>query len=141
MYIVESADQDVSMPYRPTHPRSSDPNAATNDEESRSGLLAALGAMTMWSAGNIMVRSIDMPGVQIAFWRITLSAVVYTLFLRIRGRTITVSEFRESAPAAIAISVEIAIFFVAIQHTTVANATIIGALQPILLLVNAGTLR
>lgn len=90
--------------------------------------------MFMWSAGNIIVRALDMPGVQIAFWRITLSATVYYLFLRLRGRRIMAAHMRASAPAAVAIALEIALFFVAIKHTTVANTTIIGALQPIVLL-------
>ena len=122
------------MPYRPTHPLAIDPAAITDDEPSVSGLVAAVLAVVMWSSGNIMVRSVDMPGVQIAFWRITLSAIVYWLFLRLRGRTITREQFRRSAPAAVSIAIEIAVFFVAIKHTTVANTTIIGALQPVILL-------
>lgn len=122
------------MPFRPTHPRTVDPSAPLDDTHSWAGLAGATGAIVLWSAGNIMVRSIDMPGVQIAFWRITLSATAYWLYLRARRRTITRAQFRASAPAAIAIALEIAVFFVAIQNTTVANATIISALQPIVLL-------
>ena len=122
------------MSYGPTHPLAIDPAAITDDEPSVSGLVAAVLAVVMWSSGNIMVRSVDMPGVQIAFWRITLSAIVYWLFLRLTGRTITREQFRRSAPAAVSIAIEIAVFFVAIKHTTVANTTIIAALQPVILL-------
>ena len=122
------------MPYRPTHPTVIDPAAQPEPDYDTRGLLAAISAMFMWSTGNIMVRSLDMPGFQIAFWRITLSAVVYWLFVMVGRRRITREQFKASAPAAIVISLEIAIFFVAIKNTTVANATIIGALQPIVLL-------
>ena len=116
-------------------PRSIDPRSEIATDHSRSGIAAAAATMILWSAGNIMVRSFDMPGVQIAFWRILLSASLYWLFLRARGRTLTLALSSELAvPTAIAISVEIAVFFVAIKQTTVANATIIGSLQPIVLL-------
>lgn len=90
--------------------------------------------MVLWSAGNVMVRWVSMPGVQIAFWRIALSAAAYGVYLRLRGRWITRRQFVTSAPAAVAISLEIAVFWVAIKATTVANATILAALQPIILL-------
>ena len=125
----EHRDQTVPMPFRPIPIR-----RAVSEGDSSFAVGAAVLAVVMWSAGNLIVRAIEMPGVQIAFWRITLSAVVYALILRMQGRWITWEQFKASAPAAIAIAVEIAIFFVAIKHTTVANTTIIGALQPIVLL-------
>ena len=134
MYNGRLEYQHAPMPYRPTHPTAIDPAAQPEPDYDTRGLLAAISAMFMWSTGNIMVRSLDMPGFQIAFWRITLSAVVYWLFVTVRRRRITWEQFKASAPAAISISLEIAVFFVAIKNTTVANATIIGALQPIVLL-------
>ena len=74
-----------------------------------------------------------MPPLQIAFWRVLLGAVVYTFVVYGAGRRVTAAQLRTSAPAAIAISVEIAIFFAALKATTLANATVIAALQPLLL--------
>lgn len=98
------------------------------------GTVAAVGAVVMWAAGNIMVRFVPMPGVQIAFWRIALGALVYWGFVKLRGRAITWEQLRVSAAAGVAISLEIAVFFVALKTTTVANAVIIGSLQPLVLL-------
>ncbi len=95
--------------------------------------VAGLG-IVMWSAGIIMVRPIPMSGVQIAFWRVLLGAVAYWLALRISGRRLTRAQVRASTPAAVAISLEIAVFFVALKSTTVANTVVIGALQPLVLL-------
>jgi drug/metabolite transporter (DMT)-like permease len=80
------------------------------------------------------VREVDLPGVQVAFWRILLASIVYWLIVVAAGRKLTLAQVRASAPAGIAISVEIALFFVAIKATTVANATIIAALMPIIIL-------
>ena len=107
--------------------------AATED---RSGLgrLSALAGVTCWSAGNVMVARFDMPGLWIGFWRLTIGAVIYGLVLHLVGRRISLATLRLVAPAAIVIACEIGIFFTALRTTTVANATIIGALQPIILL-------
>lgn len=106
----------------------------TTAEASRLGLFGAAGAIVLWSAGNLMVREVPMGGLQIAFWRIVLGAVVYTAAVYISGRRMTFDYLRRTAPTGIAISLEIAIFFVAIKATTLANATVIGSLIPLLLM-------
>ena len=98
------------------------------------GIVAGVAAVLMWAAGNIMVRGVPMSGVQIAFWRILLGAMVYWLLVKSRRRSLRWEHLKASAPAGIAISIEIAVFFVALKTTTVANAVIIGSLQPLVLL-------
>ena len=100
----------------------------------RIGLSASALAVTAWAAGNIMVTKVPMPGLQIAFWRILLGAVVYTAAVYVSGRRITVRHLRRSALTGAAIALEIAVFFVAIKSTTVASATVIGSLVPLLLM-------
>lgn len=102
--------------------------------DARLGLSAASAAVACWAAGNIMVTKVPMGGLQIAFWRILLAAVVYTGFVYLSGRRITREHLRRSTPTGITIALEIAIFFVAIKSTTVASATVIGALVPLLLM-------
>lgn len=90
-------------------------------------------AALFWAAGNVIVRAIPLGGIQVAFWRILLGAVIYTgLFLAMGGK-ISMRSLRLSAPAGAVIALEIAIFFVAIKATTVANAVVIGNLQPLIL--------
>ena len=38
------------------------------------GLLAVAGTVVCWGVGNLMVRDIDLPALQLAFWRLALSA-------------------------------------------------------------------
>ncbi len=101
---------------------------------SRSGLIAAITAILFWAAGNVMVRLVELPGLQLAFWRIGLAAAVYWIILVVAGRKLTLEHLKASAPAAIAIGLQIAVLFTALKATTVANATVIVALQPIVLL-------
>lgn len=108
--------------------------AVLSPRAARIGLSAAAGAIVCWSVGNVMVAKVPMPGLQIAFWRILLGAVVYTAVVYGVGRRITWAHVRHSAATGIFISLEIAIFFVAIRATTVASATTIGSLVPLLLM-------
>lgn len=102
--------------------------------DARLGLGAASVAVAFWAAGNIMVTKVPLGGLQIAFWRVLLAAVVYTLFVYVSGRRITVEHLRRSALTGATIALEIAAFFVAIKSTTVASATVIGSLVPLLLM-------
>ena len=102
--------------------------------DARLGLSAASVAVTFWAAGNIMVTKVPLGGLQIAFWRILLAAVVYACFVYVSGRKITVEHLRRSALTGATIALEIAVFFVAIKSTTVASATVIGSLVPLLLM-------
>ena len=91
-------------------------------------------AICCWSAGNVIVAGFDLPGLQIGFWRLFLGALVYGTFLYAGGRRITWATVRLVALPAVTIALEIALFFVALHNTSLANATTIGALQPILLM-------
>jgi len=86
-----------------------------------------------WAAGNVIVRAVPLPGIQVAFWRILLGAVIYTAIFTARGGRVSKRALRISAPAGAVIAIELAIFFVAIKLTTVANAVVIGNMQPLIL--------
>jgi len=106
----------------------------TVDRSSPAGLAGAVLGVTCWAAGNVMVVEAPMSGLQIAFWRILLGAAVYTAAVYVSGRRLSRAMLRAVAPAGIVISIEIAVFFVAIRETEVANATVISNLTPIALL-------
>ncbi len=72
-----------------------------------------------------------------AFWRLLLGAVLYGAALFGGGRRISLQTVRLVAPAGVLIGLQLGTFFVAIHSTTVANATTIGVLQPLVLMVVA----
>lgn len=75
-----------------------------------------------------------MSGLQVAFWRILLGAVVFSGIVYATGRRLTREMLRAVAPAGAVISLEIAVFFVALRTTAVTNAAVISNLTPIVLL-------
>ena len=98
------------------------------------GRLSATAAVLFWSAGNVMVANLDMPGIRIAFWRQVLAAVVFGAAFLVAGRRLTWAALRLAAPAGVLLGLDMGAHFSALRSTTVANATIIGSLGPIVLL-------
>ncbi len=93
---------------------------------------AAVGAAVLWGCGNTAVKLVPLPGPSIAFDRLWLGAVMFSALVIGRGGRITLRSLRVAVPGAIALSADLILFFSAIQHTTVADASVITALQPAL---------
>ena len=99
----------------------------------RLGKIAVVTTVFLWSIGNLIVRGTDLTGPQIAFWRYLVAAVVYSIGHLLFVGHLTWDDFLKAAPTGIVLALEITAFFVAIKSTTIANATVIGALTPLLL--------
>ena len=106
----------------------------STERSTPAGLVGSTFAVLCWAAGNVMVVEAPMPGLQIAFWRILLGAVVFSALVYLSGRRLTGEMLRTVAPTGIVLSLEIAVFFVALRNTTVANAAVISNLTPLVLL-------
>jgi len=102
------------------------------------GRAAAVTAVICWSTGNIIVARLDLSGIEIAFWRQSLGVVIYGVVFLAIGKRVTWEQIKISFPVAVLFCSEIVVFFSALNITTVANATIIGALQTIVLIFVAG---
>lgn len=94
----------------------------------------------MWGTGNVLVKYIRLDGMALAFNRLWLGSALFGILLIARGGRITWSSLRIAAPGGIAFALDLALFFTAIKHTSVADASIITALQPALLFLVAGRL-
>jgi drug/metabolite transporter (DMT)-like permease len=99
----------------------------------RWGRVAVITGVVFWSLGNLIVRDADLDGPRLALWRYVIASVLYSTYHVWRVGPLRWSEARVAAPAALAITIEIAFFFTAIQRTTVANVTVIGSLVPLVL--------
>lgn len=75
-----------------------------------------------------------MAGVRLAFWRVGAAAVLYLVLLSLAGRRLKIEHLVKSAPAGIALGLDLALFFSAIKLTTIANAAVIGSMQPLVIL-------
>jgi drug/metabolite transporter (DMT)-like permease len=95
---------------------------------------AAVTSVALQSFGPIFVRKAEMKGLAFAFHRMWLAALVYALITAAMRRPLTRRAIRLSAAGGLCFAFNIGTFFVAVNRTSVANATVIGALQPIALL-------
>lgn len=98
------------------------------------GLSATIVAVTLMGLGSVVAKASDIAGPVLAFHRAWLAAALYAgLFLAVGGR-IKLAALRAAAPGGLFFGVQLAFFFSSIQLTTVANATMLIALQPVAVL-------
>ena len=113
-------------------------------EEARTsalGLACASSAVAVWGVSSVAIKQVDgLNGIGVACYRIWLGATVVTIAYLATGGRLTRSLLRTSFLGGLTFTVDLVLFFCAVQITSVANATIIGALQPVLVLAVAGPL-
>jgi drug/metabolite transporter (DMT)-like permease len=105
------------------------------------GSLAVLAAVGVWGGVAVVARLVDeIDGLVLGMHRLWIGAVMTLLVFSIRGGRLSWRLMRLCLPGGLAFALDIAMFFSALKHTTVANATVIGALQPALLMLVVGRL-
>lgn len=101
---------------------------------------AAVVAVVTWGIGPLFVKATDLPGFTVALYRLFFGGLFMAGLLHARGGRLRLATFRASAAGGVAFGVNILFFFTAVKQTSVADATIITALQPALLLLLVGPL-
>lgn len=99
---------------------------------------AVAAAIITWGFVSPLVKYASLSGPALAFYRLWLGAIVLLLVIRI-GRTPLHREiWKWALPAGVVFGTNMVLFVVSVKMTTVANATLIGALQPAIVLLVAG---
>ena len=98
------------------------------------GIAASVGAVTAWGLGNIVIAGVPMSGIALSFYRLLFGALLYLVVFAVRGGRLRRSSFRHGWVGGVAFGADIVTFFIALQLTTVANATTISALQPLVIM-------
>ncbi len=114
-----------------------DPATNTSDDVRGLGIAGALLAVSAWGASSVIAKHVDMGGLTIAAYRFGSYGLVVALIMAARRTPVNRRVMRASMAGGIALGADVAFFFSAIKLTTVANATVIGALQPIVVAVTA----
>ena len=96
--------------------------------------IAAVAATVLWGVGNVLAAASTIPGPQLAFWRTLCGATVYQAVFHARGGRMSAATFRAAALGGLAFGGSASLFFTALKTTTVASASVISALQPVMLL-------
>jgi drug/metabolite transporter (DMT)-like permease len=111
---------------------------------SRRPVLGAVGvllAVSVWGGVAVVAKLVDgISGTVLGFHRLWIGTLVTLAVFTARGGRVSRSLLRDCAAGGVAFGLDIVLFFSALKHTTVANATVIGALQPALLLLVVGRL-
>lgn len=114
--------------------------AARKDRLATLGVVAACVAVCAFAGGNLLAREASLAGSVLAMYRLYLSFVIAMVILTVTGGRMSWRALRLSLPGGIAFGTNLACFFTAIQLTSVVSATLIGNLQPALVLLAAGPL-
>ncbi|MDH3295430.1 MAG: DMT family transporter, partial [Acidimicrobiia bacterium] len=96
------------------------------------GLVGAALAVSAWGLGSVLAKAITMGGLAIAVYRFLIFFVGLAVWMQVRNTRFSLTAFRKSIWGGLALAADVAFFFSAIKLTSVINATLIGALQPVL---------
>jgi len=100
----------------------------------RSATVALSAAMVAWGTTGVAAKAVDLGGMALAAYRSSVGAVALIAMLLLTGRRLTWAKFRVGIIGGIFLGLDLILFFSAVKLTTVANATVIGALQPALVI-------
>jgi drug/metabolite transporter (DMT)-like permease len=109
-------------------------------EGATAGLAAVVVGTVAWGSTGIFVKEIGLAALPLTFYRLWLGVVLLGVLLLARRRPLNLAVMLRSVLPGLFLAADIALFFSALKLTSVAVATVIGALQPALVLVVAGRL-
>lgn len=99
------------------------------------GLVAIVLAMALWSVGGVLAKGIELPGLAVISYRMAIYVGLVVLWARWRGTPLTRTGLRVALLGGLMLGGDLAFFYIAVKETTIANATVIGACQPVIALV------
>lgn len=113
------------------------PAPSTEATTSNVGLLAAAIAVSAWGLSGVVAKEIAMGGLAIGAYRFAVYGLTMTAVGFRTGARIDLGTLRAAMWGGLALGADVALFFSAVKLTTIVNATIIGALQPVVVSVVA----
>ncbi len=97
-------------------------------------------AVAAWGASGVLAKGIAMDSLAIAAYRFWVYAFAIVAYLAVRGTPVSVRVLRHSFAGGVALAADVALFFSAVKVTTIVDATVIGSMQPVVLMALAGPL-
>ena len=97
-------------------------------------LFATALAVFAWGFGPLFVKGIDASAPTIVFWRVLFGTVIAIAFAYPMGGRITWRLLVVAFPAGVCFGLSFIFAFTSFQETSIVNATLIPALQPVLIL-------
>jgi drug/metabolite transporter (DMT)-like permease len=100
-------------------------------------LLAVSLAVFAWGFGPLFVKGIDASAPTIVLWRVTIGTAIAVPFAYVMGGRITRRLLITAFPAGVCFALSFIFGFASFRETSIVNATLIPALQPVLILLVA----
>jgi drug/metabolite transporter (DMT)-like permease len=91
-----------------------------------------------WGMASPLIKLADVGGPALSFHRLWIGAAMLLAALYGSGERLSARSLRWAVPAGAIFGINMVLFVVSVKMTTVANATLIGALQPAITLLVAG---
>lgn len=101
-------------------------------------VLAVAATIVTWGLASPLLKLASLDAPALGFYRLWIGVIVLFAIVLRGGRPISRSAMRWAALAGALFGANMLFFLLGIKHTTVANATLIGALQPAIVLLVAG---
>jgi drug/metabolite transporter (DMT)-like permease len=109
--------------------------AATNPSSRRTGIVAVAVATLAWGSANVLVKWSSLPALQFAMIRLWAGVVISAIALVVTRRRLRWETMRACALGGVVFAADISLGFTAVKHTSVANASLIGSLSTLVIVV------
>src|SRR5687768_11948659 len=108
------------------------------DRSRRSIGIALLSFTTVvWGLVPLVLKQVEMPTLSFASYRLWIGVALYVAIFLVTGRRLTWTTLRITVLGGVFFAADITLTFTAFRLTSVANATIIGALAPVFISLGA----
>ena len=97
------------------------------------GIAAAAIALLFWAGPSVIGKALPLGAVKLVFFRGIIGALWATAVLYARGGRLSLRLLRYSFLGGLALGCDLILFYAAIKETTVANATVISSVQPLIM--------
>ena len=115
------------------------PPVARSEEARRTAGISAVALTTLvWGMAPLVLKQVDMPVLTFAAYRLWAGVLIFAVVFAVTGRRLTLATLRTCALGGVVFTADVACSFLAFTLTSAADATIIGALAPVFIMIGAG---
>ena len=101
----------------------------------RRGIVAVCLATCVWASGTIIVKGSGLEGVEFAMFRLWAGVLVSATALLVTRRRVSWATFLACAPGGLLFATDIGLGFTAVNLTSIADAALISALAPVVIVI------
>ena len=111
--------------------------ARAEDPRRTAGILAVSFTTVLWGLVPLILKQTTMPALSFAAYRLWCGVLVFVVVFAVTGRRLSRATIRACALGGVLFAVDVACSFLAFQKTSVVDATVIGALAPVCIMLGA----